>query len=46
MHQDCVYDKVNIGSGNGLVPSGIKQLTETVFTNFYDDISSHWVPMS
>ena len=28
-------DKVNIGSGNGLVPSGNKPLPELMLTQFY-----------
>ena len=33
--------KVNIGSGNGLVPSGSKPLPELMLTQFYDAIWGH-----
>ena len=32
MVQDPSHDKVNIGSGNGLVPSGSKPLPEPMLT--------------
>ena len=35
MPQDLTDDKVNIGSGNGLVPSGNKPLPEPMLTQIY-----------
>ena len=35
MPQDLSDDKVNIGSGNGLVPPGNKPLPEPVLTQIY-----------
>ena len=41
MPQDLTDDKVNIGSGNGLVPSGNKPLPEPMLIMFYDAIWHH-----
>ena len=35
---DLIYDKVNIGSGNGLVPSGIRPLPKPMLTKITDTI--------
>ena len=35
MSQDLTDDQVNVGSGNGLVPSGNKPLPEPVLTQIY-----------
>ena len=35
MPQDLTDDKSNIGSGNGLVPSGNKPLPEPMLTQFF-----------
>ena len=39
-------DDVNIGSGNGLVPSGNKPLPEPMLTQIYVAKWSHFVSMS
>ena len=41
MPQDLTDDKVNIGSGNGLVPSGNKRLPEPVLTKISNAIWRH-----
>ena len=41
MPQDFTHDKVNIGPGNGLVPSGKKPLPEPMLTKFYYIIWCH-----
>ena len=37
--------EVNIGSGNGLVPSGNKSLPEPMLTKIYDNIRRHQATM-
>ena len=41
MPQDLTDDKVDIGSGNGLVPSGNKPLPEPVLTKISNAIWRH-----
>ena len=41
MPQDLTDDKSNIGSGNGLVPSGNKPLPEPMLTQIYVAIWRH-----
>ena len=41
MPQDLTDDKSNIGSGNGLVPSGNKPLPEPVLTKISNAIWCH-----
>ena len=41
MPQDLIDDKVNIGSGNGLVASGNKPLPEPVLTKISNAIWCH-----
>ena len=36
-----IHSFVNIGSGNGLVPSGNKPLPEPLMSNIYDTIRHH-----
>ena len=36
MSEDVIDDKVNIGSGNGSVPSGNKPLPEPMLTQIHD----------
>ena len=41
MAKDLTDVLVNIGSGNGLVPSGNKPLPETILTQMYAAILQH-----
>ena len=44
--QGLIDDLVNIGSGNGLVPSGYKPLPELMLIKFYYGIWCHLATMS
>ena len=46
MPLDLTYDLVNIGSGNGLVPSGNKPLPEPALTKIFVAIWLHKATMS
>ena len=46
LSSDKCRNNVNIGSGNGLVPSGNKPLLELMLTQIYVDIWRHWATMS
>ena len=41
MLQDRTYEKINIGSGYGLVPSGSKPLPEPMLTQIYIALWRH-----
>ena len=46
MPQNLTNEKVNIGSGNGLMPSGSKPLPEPVLTKIYVAIWPQWVNLN
>ena len=46
MSQDLTVENINIGSGNGLVPSGTKPFPQSMMTQIYVIIWCHQATMS